>query len=370
METETSARRTEILQNKIENLIANKKGRNQYVLDKIERDNELLSDHIVPLGQNSPLWFYSNGSIKMSLTDPDEASFDDLMKIHPHALNQLAEKFDVPAKYMRYLSESEWGRDLAVDILSKHKNNIPRGRILVRSVGNETRAILSDKYRRLNSNELYKSFITGSKASGAVVYDAFYSQTKSYINTIIPRVYTIDTPNNGIVHSVFGAKIRNSDYGDGALLVSGTQLNVVCDNGLVTESLLRQVHLGKRLPDNINFSNKTYRLDTEAMASAIDDIMREVLSEDRIIQTATTIKEASAKIIDVKKEVVKLNKLGITKDETSMIETKLLANNPEDGVVGQPTMWKLSQAITSVANDIGEERKHELDMLAGKLINL
>ena len=100
------------------------------------------------------------------------------------------------------------------------------------------------------------------------------------------------------------------------------------------------------------------------------DIALEVLSEDRILRSVRSIKDASAQEIDVKEEIIKLPKLGFYKEEVSKIEEKLLQNNPEDGVVGKPTMWKLSQAITSVSNDIGDRRKREIDELAGKIISM
>src|SRR5690606_34968167 len=112
---------------------------------------------------------------------------------------------------------------------------------------------------------------------------------------------TIQTENNGNVYSVFGARISNSDFGDGALEVRAFQMNVVCMNGMVSETALKQIHLGKKLPDNINFSDRTYRLDTQAMASAVKDIMKDTLSQDRIVQTVQKIKQASSEEIDMKR---------------------------------------------------------------------
>jgi len=353
----------EILQNKVDHLLSQRTGKNQSVLERIERDNSLLTDYIVNLGSNMDVTFNANGKMYMNF---DDSQF----QIHPHALMQLGDKFNIPRKYVGYLNESDWGRQLLNNVLTEHSANIDRNRLLVRTVGDETRAVLSDKYRRLNSNEIYESFIKGCHNMGAVIYDAYYSETKSYIHTIIPRVYTIETPNNGNVYSVFGARIGNSDYGDGALGVRAFQMNVACLNGMVTDTLLKQIHLGKRLPDDINFSERTYTLDTRAMASAIDDIMVSVLSPNRIMETVQNVYKASHEMIDIDKEIIKLPRMGFTKEETSLVQTKLLQSDPSQGVVGAPTRWKLSQAITAVSNDIGERRKQELDELAGKIASI
>ena len=106
------------------------------------------------------------------------------------------------------------------------------------------------------------------------------------------------------------------------------------------------------------------------MASAVKDIIGGVLSQERIIKTAMAMKEASRKEIDISNEILKLPKAGMLKDEVEMVTKRVMDNDPAQGIVGKPTLWKLSQAITSVSNEIGERRKMELDELAGKLISL
>lgn len=353
----------QILQEKVNSLLDRSQQRNAGILARIESDNSLLTDFLMPLNIKSPLTFEANGSIKMIFNDEQYS-------LHHNALMQLAEKFGVPQRYLKDLASTEWGRKLAQQVLTDHKNNIARQRVLIRTVGSEARAVLSDKYRRLNSEPIYKSFIEESGLAGAQIYEAEYTDTKSYISTIIPQVFEILTENNGLIHSVFGARISNSDYGDGALEVRAFQMNCVCLNGMVAESQLKQIHLGKRLPDNLNFSERTYNLDTQAMASAVSDIMKSVLSPERIKETAGRIKEASSIVIDLDKEIKKLPKMGMLKDEVEKVEKRLMNSDEAQGVTGKPTKWKLSQAITSVSNEIGERRRQELNELAGKLISL
>lgn len=353
----------QILQEKVNSMLDFKQRANSSILERIETDNSMLSDFVLPLGEKTPITFNANGTIKMAFQEQE-------FTLHPNALAQLAEKFNIPTKYVHYLASTPWGRQLAEKVLNDHKLNIDRSRILVRTVGTEARAVLSDKYRRLDSDKIYESFITESKAAGAVIYDAQYNPTKSFISTIIPQVFEIPTENNGVVYSVFGARIANSDFGDGALDVRAFQMNCVCLNGMVSETQLKQIHLGRRLGDNLSFSERTYNLDTRAMASAVRDIMQNVLSVERITETANTIKAASGVLIDIDAEIKKLPKMGFLKEEVEQVERKLLQSNEEDGITGKASKWKLSQAITSVSNDIGDRRKMELDELAGKLIGL
>mgnify|MGYP000085971265 len=44
-------------------------------------------------------------------------------------------------------------------------------------------------------------------------------------------------------------------------------------------------------------------------------------------------------------------------------------NNPDDGLAGGPTLWKLTQAITAYARETQPARQRELHELSGELLN-
>jgi hypothetical protein len=80
----------------------------------------------------------------------------------------------------------------------------------------------------------------------------------------------------------FEIEISNSDFGAGALSVRCFCLRVWCTNYARLDEELRKVHLGRRLDDSIEFSEQTYRLDTEAMSSAVHDIVRSSMSPAKV----------------------------------------------------------------------------------------
>ena len=87
--------------------------------------------------------------------------------LHRNAVGQLAEKVAVPAKYLRELSEgAAWQRRLAAEILNQHSSWTERSRLLVRTVDDQVRGVLSDSYRRLNSVEPGHGFPLGGNGSG------------------------------------------------------------------------------------------------------------------------------------------------------------------------------------------------------------
>ena len=147
-------------------------------------------------------------------------------------------------------------------------------------------------------------------------------------------------------------------------------LNGACLNGMVRESVMKQVHLGSKLPDSLALSERTYKLDTETTVSAVRDLTRGLYSKDNIMQKAMEIQGASEIEVDFDRELKKLQSNGsILKAEQQAVEKLLMNNNPDDGVTGGATLWKLTQAITAHAREVTPERARELHEISGNLLN-
>lgn len=354
--------RKTILEDKLNSLLAKNKINVMETMDKIDNDVQSLEDAIVPFGPMSPMRFYANGNFNAVI---EGEKYD----LHSNALSQLCYLFGVPASYASQLTATQWGRELLHAIFEEHNDNSARKRMLVRSVGNEIRGVLSDKYRRLDSRIIYNDFIAQAHKKGAVVIDSHYEKVKQYITVVFPKVFEINTENNGVVYSAFGARISNGDFGNSALHLNAFQMNCVCDNGLVSKSTLSAKHLGKRLDANLQLSERTYKLDTRTMASAVRDITGNLLDEKTMQETVRKMKSASEQIVDMDMSIKRLPK-EILKNEVESIKKILQDGDESRGIYGKPTKWKLSQAITACANDMGGVRKQELDEIAGRLINL
>ena len=356
--TVETSKQKEILEESLHNKLENRQGRINETLESIEFEGRRLEDFIVP---SSSLEFESNGSLKVRNFDNEPTAF------HSHALAQLSERFEIPTKYTRFLnSQGEWGAQLLENIFDEHRVNLPKKRFLFRKVEDEIKGVLSDRYKILNTILLMEAFLQAVGQSGAQVIDAAHGDTKSYMEAIIPSVVPIPTENNGTHYSVPGVQLRNSDFGDGAMEIKAFLMNVVCENGMVGKRFMREIHLGKQLPDFL--SNQTIQKETEMLVSAVTDYSNLALSKDHIFQNFERIKELSAVEVDMQEEIKKLPKIGLTKDESAMTEKKLLENNPEDGIQGKNTKLKLVNAVTSTANEIkSQERKREIQELASIL---
>ena len=369
--TELQQGLNEVVMNKVNRMIDGKQAGVQATMERLINEGKIAQDYIAPIGVNlkqkgsAPVITFAGGnSLEMLMP---EGSFS----LHTNAVGQLAERMGVPSRYLKELAGGEeWKRLLAASILNEHSNWTLRSRVLVRTVGTQVRGVLSDTYRRLNSVEILTAFVQEASRQGAVISDAYMNDTKVWAETILPTPFTIPTKNNGDVIIFAGARFSTSDYGDGAVDMRTFLLNGACLNGMVRESVMRQVHLGSKLPDSLALSERTYKLDTQTTVSAVRDLTKGLYSKDNIMQKALEIQGASEVEVDFEKELKKLQSNGtILKAEQKEVEKLLMNNNPEDGVTGGATLWKLTQAITAHAREVSPERARELHEISGNLLS-
>lgn len=206
--------------------------------------------------------------------------------------------------------------------------------------------------------------------NGAQACDALMTDTKVFVETILPKPLCIPTRLNGQVIIYMGARFSTSDYGDGAVDMRAFLLNGVCLNGMVRESTMKHIHLGARLQQDLQLSNETYRLDTQATVSAVKDVTRQLFAPENIEKKAREIHAASELEVDFDSELKRLVKNNwLTKNEGEGVQKLLMNNNPEDGLQGGATLWKLTQAITAYGRDLNSDRTRELHEVAGLMIN-
>ena len=361
----------EVVMNKVQRMIDGKKVGVQATMERLINEGKVAQDYIAPLGvelkrnDHSPvITFNGEGGLTMNMPDGK-------FSLHSNAIGQLADRMGIPQRYLRTLAAgAEWQVSLAATMLNEHSGWTQRSRVLVRTVGSQVRGVLSDSYRRLNSVEILTAFVQEASQQGAVIADAYMSDTKVWAETILPQPLVIPTAKNGDVIIFAGARFSTSDYGDGAVDMRSFLLNGACLNGMVRESVMKQVHLGSKLPDNLRLSQQTYELDTKTTVSAVRDLTSGLFSRETLMQKAYEIQGASEMEVDLNHELGRLTSNGsLLKTESSEVQKILMRNDPDDGVQGAATLWKLTQAITAHARVLSPERSRELHEISGQLMN-
>lgn len=287
------------------------------------------------------------------------------LRIHKHALSQLATRAGVPGAYLADLAHGpEWQRKLAAGILNEHfHQGEPESRYLVRSVKGTARGVMSNRYRRLDNRPIADSLAAVSKQIGAVPYSGTTSDIRVALKIIIPKVYTA----GGDVIA-FGLEWANSDYGASRNVLRAFILRLLCLNGAKTENALAQVHLGRGISEDIELSQRTVEYDTKATVSAMGDVVRTLLLPEKIQQRVDAVNAAAAQGANAVQLRAQLGKR-VTKGEAERIVDAFESNDVVNLPAGD-TQWRASNAVSWIAGqkDVDTDRRLELERLAGEII--
>ena len=165
----------------------------------------------------------------------------------------------------------------------------------------------------------------------------------------------------------YGLSLENSDFGNGALSIRAYLLRIWCTNLAITQETMRQVHLGKRLDDNMIYSQRTYELDSQTTVSALKDVVKLQLNAESLRARMDAVKNANETEVTSENARERLKKV-LNKGEA---EAAINAFNSPD-VYNLPaghTTWRLSNAISWIAGQTEEpERKLELMRVAGEVL--
>jgi hypothetical protein len=285
--------------------------------------------------------------------------------LHDNALTQACSKASLPVAYARHLQQRQgWGAALLADNLTRlFQQDSPEDRFLVRSVAGQARGFLSSKYRRMDSRPILDALMGELSAQRAIVSDGFAGEVRVQITAILPRIVE-PVPGEPVV---FGLSFANSDFGRVALEISGFAMRLIGLNGAIGASELRKAHLGLGLGED--FRSETYALDTLALASATRDTVKHVLSPAAVQRRSERIQAANAVAADPdsfrRRELRGLLTVAEIKTATGKFNSLDVVDLPPGN-----TAWRLSNAISWLANQAEGERKIELQRAADKVIEL
>ena len=336
------------------------------VLDKVEKT--VPTDFLVP----SPAVEFVPAQNSVGIRFPRA---DRALSVHNHALGQLADRADIPQRYVATLQEQDPGL-LALNLTHRYRRQAGT-KFLARTVDGNLRGWLSASYKRLNAAPLVNAFLDEAVRLGAVPIDGQQLDTKVFVKVLLTRVFE-PLPNEVLG---IGAVLRSSDFGDGAYCIALYIERLICLNGAVAENLLRRVHLGSRL-DDLEYSNRTHELDTETLVSATRDVVHNLFEPANIEAKLLAVRQANEQEVNVKTTVEALrNRAALTKAEAerslelySAGDVELLppvnignGSRPKRGI---GSAYRLGNVFGLLAQEAEPGRALELQDLAGQTMGL
>ncbi|MDP9036538.1 MAG: hypothetical protein M3O50_17185 [Myxococcota bacterium] len=148
----------------------------------------------------------------------------------------------------------------------------------------------------------------------------------------------------------YGGEWSNSDFGNGVHSFRTFVLRVICLNGMTGENVLKQVHLGTRLHEDLELSDRTYRLDTAASASMLRDIVRRTFRNgaETLARAIRAAHERSTSVAQLIKGTRSLPK-NVQNSITAAFESPDVINLP----AGEHGMARLERHLVGSAQHAG-----------------
>lgn len=292
--------------------------------------------------------------------------------LHRNALTQLAGRLDIPMAYVDHLvaagqneedkAEQRWGLELLARSLREHVIH-SQDRYLIRTVEGEARAVLSDKFRRIDVRPGALALLEAAQQRGVIVSDGTFTDTRSSLKFIKPEPIEV-FPGEWMV---LGADWGNSDYGRGASDLKLFLFRLWCWNGATLESVVRQIHIGRRLQDDVEYAKDTLEADAKASALALRDAFASAFAENKVTRMIEGIRAANETKVDGKARAETLRKT-LNKGEVEQVVQAFNGADVENMPAGN-TLWRWSNAISWVGGQTeDQDRRLDFERAAGEVL--
>ena len=155
-------------------------------------------------------------------------------------------------------------------------------RRMIRTLDGNVRAVLSDRYRRLDNYDLAENVLPIlQRLPNARFESVELTETKMYIKVVTPGIQYEILPGD-VVQA--GVVITNSEVGHGTLAVQPLVYRLVCSNGLIaSDRTLRKTHIGRTLQSEEElvtvFRDDTMAADDKAFFLKVRDVVEAAVSE-------------------------------------------------------------------------------------------
>lgn len=297
----------------------------------------------------------------------DEATGRTSYEVTTLARKQLADRLKIPFAYFERMRAEQ-------PVLLDHNVNTwlrsDPDRRMVRTLDGKVRALLSERYRRLDNWDLADSVLPILHRVPGLRFESMeLTETRMYLKCVTGCRTAEMTPGD-IVQA--GLVISNSEVGHGVLSVQPLLYRLVCRNGLIVpDHNLRKTHVGRAIGTDEEavtvFRDDTLCADDKAFFLKVRDVVEDSLSEATFQQSAAKLRRTLG--------------IPLTGDPARSVEVLaqryMLTETERSGVLrhlitgGELSAYGLVNAVTHYSQEVDDyDRATEFEGLGGKLIEL
>ena len=284
--------------------------------------------------------------------------FSESYALNDTARAQLATRLEIPYRYAEKLRMEEPRLlDQNLNTLFRRSNE----KRLIRTLGNQCRAVLSPSYRILDNYSFLGAVLPMlAQLPDAKLNEAYLTETHLHISLVFQSAQGYVKPGDPVR---YGIMMTNSEVGMGSLSVWSFIHRLVCSNGLVVTEAdgpgVRRVHLGKRMEDLTKLPS-----DREVWLE-YGDTVRATADSRRLPQILYRLQiAAQTPVMDAPEEAVEklAKRFLLTKDEGERVLNKYIASS-------DLSTWGLMNAVTEAAKEADTiQRRVEMQTIGGRML--
>jgi hypothetical protein len=340
---------------------------------EIERRAAAKQDFIAPVGKMEMVVYDAKPAI--ALQNGDVKTFG----VNTVAHNQIAEYAGIPAAYYKRMV-AEDPELLATNVNRWLHDEAKTGdKRMVRTLDGSVRALLSNKYRTLENEDLAEVVIPTLLDKDFMILSCEITETRMYIKAVsreiernIPTGHRMGDGTHTIFDCVAPAiTISNSEVGFGALSIESGIWTKACTNLASFGAKMRKYHTGARaeLSDDVYalLTDNTKKLTDAAVYGQVRDILGAAVNPAQFDATVEKLSDAAKDrlgddVVEVVERTAKRFSLG--EGERKGILARLIEG-------GDLSRYGLHSAVTRHSADVEEyDRATELERIGGQIIDL
>lgn len=330
---------------------------------ELERQQQSKKDLVVP----SALMHHETDTAGATRLVVEEDGGPGRYAMTPLARRQLAEKLRIPYAYFERMREEQPGLlDRNVNAWLQHDED----RRMLRTLDGQVRAVLSDRYRRLDNHDLAESVLPLLQRLPQARFESVeLTGTRMYLKVVTPRLRHEVSPGD-VVQA--GVVVSNSEVGHGTLSVQPLLYRLACSNGLiVSDGSLHKTHVGRSIAPGQEamtlFRDDTVQADDRAFFLKVRDVVEAAVSETAFLQAARRLERTRAIPLagdPVRSVEVLANRYALNEEERTGVLRHLVMG-------GDLTAYGLVNAVTHYSQAIEDyDRATEFEALGGRLVEL
>jgi hypothetical protein len=283
--------------------------------------------------------------------------------INQTAHSQIAGHLGIPTRYYDKM------RTEAPELLADNVNTWfgrRNERRMVRTLDGNVRALLSDRYQRIDNNEIAQVALPAlAKIPEIQVVSSQITEHRLYIQATTPRITGAVKVGDNVQAGVI---ISNSEIGGGAVSIAPMIYRLACLNGMVVaDKKFRAYHVGRRIEDSAElWADDTRKADDRAVLLKVRDMIAQAVD-------AVNFRESVDRMAGLTDQRV----TGDPRKVVEVLAKTIDANEAEQGGIlrsliegGDLSAWGLLNAVTAQAHTAEYDRAVEFEAAGGTLLNL